>query len=415
MATNLGVTVVDSIAEFLAWLGIETAAVAPPARRGRSRPDVELPEGTSLDDEERRLVEHLYRDCRSVRLVPIGGGYSGSRVFGSSPVDRRGRREIPFVTKIDRHDRIARERVAVEGVENLLGANAPRLADHVDLETRGAIKYHFATMQAGEVRTLQRAFREADGPEAVGCLFDAVITRVLRRLYQAPYLDRLSLFDYYGYRPQYAEATLDPGLARGGTPSTTWPSSRTTSSSSSSPCPTTTRSPARSPTRMPGRPPRPPSRPSRSAAGRGRGRSLDREGARGDRPAPRARGGAAGRGGGRKRRCPPASTGSPSSATRAHTRLRGVRLDGRSAWPSPAPSSSPPASKTPSDRGREGRARRGAGSGRPGAKLSQADRPAGQSVIVGRRSGGHGRSKRPKRHRLRSRSSGRGRRGRSCC
>jgi hypothetical protein len=143
-----------------------------------------------------------------VRLVPIGGGFSGSRVFGSFPVDRRGRREIPFVTKIDRHDRIARERVAVEGVENLLGANAPRLADHVDLETRGAIKYHFATMHAGEVRTLQRAFREADGPLAVGRLFDAVIARVLRRLYQGPYLDRLALFDYYGYRPQYAEATL---------------------------------------------------------------------------------------------------------------------------------------------------------------------------------------------------------------
>jgi hypothetical protein len=83
----------------------------------------------SLDDEERRLLEHLYRGCRSVQLRPIGGGYSGSRVFGSLSVDRMGRREIPFVTKIDLHDRIARERVAVEGVENLLGANAPRLAD----------------------------------------------------------------------------------------------------------------------------------------------------------------------------------------------------------------------------------------------------------------------------------------------
>jgi nicotinamidase-related amidase len=208
MAANLGVTVIDSIAEFLGWLGIEAAALPVTAARGRPRPGIELPEGTSLDDEERRIVEHLYRECRSVRLVPIGGGYSGSRVFGSFPVDRRGRREIPFVTKIDRHDRIARERVAVEGVENLLGANAPRLADHVDLETRGAIKYHFATMYAGQVRTLQRAFREADGPDAVRRLFDALAERVLSRLYQAPVVDRLDIFDYYGYRPRYAEATL---------------------------------------------------------------------------------------------------------------------------------------------------------------------------------------------------------------
>ena len=119
-----------------------------------------------------------------------------------------GRREIPFVTKIDLHDRIARERVAVEGVENLLGANAPRLADYVDLETRGAIKYHFATMQAGEARTLQRAFREAESAAAARTLFDRLIERVLHRLYQSPVLDRLDLFTYYDYRPSYAEVTL---------------------------------------------------------------------------------------------------------------------------------------------------------------------------------------------------------------
>ena len=207
MAANLGVAVIDSIAEFLGWLGIE-AATAPAVARSGPRPQLELPEGTRLDDEERRLVEHLYRECRAVRLVPIGGGYSGSRVFGSFPVDRMGRREIPFVTKIDRHDRIARERVAVEGVENLLGANAPRLADYVDLETRGAIKYHFATMYAGEVRTLQRAFREAASPEAGRALFDTVIERVLRRLYQSPQLDRLDLFSYYGFQPRYADTAL---------------------------------------------------------------------------------------------------------------------------------------------------------------------------------------------------------------
>lgn len=208
MAANLGVTVIDSIAEFLAWLGIEAQANAPSVAKGTPRPTIDLPDGVALDQEERRLVEHLYRGCRSVQLRPIGGGYSGSRVFGSLPVDRLGRREIPFVTKIDLHQRIARERVAVEGVENLLGANAPRLADYVDLETRGAIKYHFATMQAGEVRTLQRAFRDAESAAAARTLFDRLIERVLHRLYQSPVLDRLDLFTYYDYRPSYAQATL---------------------------------------------------------------------------------------------------------------------------------------------------------------------------------------------------------------
>jgi len=207
MAANLGVTVVDSIAEFLAWLGIASPA-AVSAVPGRPRPAVELAAGAALDDEERRLVEHLFRECREVRLSPIGGGFSGSRVFGTRSVDRLGRREIPFVVKIDRHDRVARERVAVEGVENLLGANAPRLADYVDLETRGAIKYHFATMHAGQVRTLQSAVREAGSPAEVRGLFDRVIERVLKRLYQSPVVDRLDLFSYYGYQPRYAGQAL---------------------------------------------------------------------------------------------------------------------------------------------------------------------------------------------------------------
>jgi nicotinamidase-related amidase len=209
LSANLGVAVIDSIPEFLAWLGVEKATVAVTTPAPRSRPKLELAGDAGLDDEERRLVEHLFRECREVRLTPIGGGYSGSRVFGCRPVDRLGRHEIPFVVKIDRHDRIARERVAVESVENLLGANAPRLADYVDLETRGAIKYHFATMYAGQVRTLQRAVREAPDPEAVRALFERVIERLLRRLYQSPVLDRLSLFDYYSYQPRYAEATLE--------------------------------------------------------------------------------------------------------------------------------------------------------------------------------------------------------------
>ena len=65
-----GVTVIDSIPEFLGLAGDRGGRALRPLPKGRPRPALELPEGTSLDDEERRLVEHLYRECRSVRLVP---------------------------------------------------------------------------------------------------------------------------------------------------------------------------------------------------------------------------------------------------------------------------------------------------------------------------------------------------------
>jgi nicotinamidase-related amidase/aminoglycoside phosphotransferase (APT) family kinase protein len=205
MAASLGVTVIDSLPEFEAWLGVGSAPVV--SLRGRSLPELRSPEGV-LDGEERRLVSYLFRDCREVALRPLGGGFSGSRVFATASLDRGGKREVPFVVKIDSHTRIARERVAVESVENLLGAASPRLADYVDLESRGAIKYHFASMHGGEVRTLQRALRGLHSPDAARALFENVIARVLSRLSQTPQLDRLPLFEYYGYRPEHAASTL---------------------------------------------------------------------------------------------------------------------------------------------------------------------------------------------------------------
>jgi hypothetical protein len=145
-----------------------------------------------------------------VTLEPLSGGFSGSRVFRTASLDRRGLHEIPFVGKLDSHAKIAKERVAVESVENLLGAASPRLSDYVDLETRGAIKYQFASMHKGEVRTLQRAFRDARDADAVATLFGNVIERVLTRLYQGPRLDRLPLLKYYGF----AQPMLGAALAR---------------------------------------------------------------------------------------------------------------------------------------------------------------------------------------------------------
>jgi nicotinamidase-related amidase len=208
LASSLGVTVLDSIPEFLAWLGLRPWA-GPPPGRGRHAPAVHLPVGVALADEERRLVGHLFRDCREVRLEPLSGGFSGSRVFRSSSVDRRGMSEVPFVVKIDTHAKIGRERVAVESVERMLGAASPRLVDYIDLESLGAIQYQFATMHGGEVTTLQQAFAEAVTAETARGLVENVVRRVLSRLYQGAFLDRVRLLDEYSYRPEYTERTLE--------------------------------------------------------------------------------------------------------------------------------------------------------------------------------------------------------------
>jgi nicotinamidase-related amidase len=208
MASILGVTVVESVAEFAAQLGLGPTA-APAPHGGTLAPDLVLAPGLTLEGEERRLVEYLFRDCREVTLAPLGGGFSGSRVFRTSSVDQGGRTQIPFVVKIDTHTKVARERVAVESVESMLGAASPRMAEQVDLATIGAIKYQFATMHAGAVTTLKRRFADAPDAAAAAALIDGLIARVLQRLYQQPSLERVQLFEHYSYRPEYVVGILE--------------------------------------------------------------------------------------------------------------------------------------------------------------------------------------------------------------
>ncbi len=208
LAAILGVTVIESVAEFAAHLGLGSA-IAPAARAGTLAPRIAAPPGVRLEGEERQLVEYLFRDCREVTLDPLGGGFSGSRVFRSTSVDQGGRTQIPFVVKIDTHAKVARERVAVESVENMLGAAAPRMAEQVDLATLGAIKYQFATMHAGTVTTLKQRLAEAPDAGAAHALIDRLIVRVLDRLYQQPSLERVQLFEHYSYRPEYVAGILE--------------------------------------------------------------------------------------------------------------------------------------------------------------------------------------------------------------
>jgi hypothetical protein len=141
-------------------------------------------------------------------LQPLGGGFSGSSVFMTESVDRRGLRQIPFVVKMDTHAKVAKERAAVESIENVLGSVSPRLAEFLDLETLGAIKYQFATMHGGSVRTLKKCFQEAVDPDAVRTYFQNIVERVLRRLYQKTYVDRLQLYRYYDFQPRYGAKTM---------------------------------------------------------------------------------------------------------------------------------------------------------------------------------------------------------------
>jgi hypothetical protein len=216
LQAGLGVIVIDSIPEFQAWLGIRREA-ATISLKGKHTPALTIAGDQEIGDEPRRLVEYLFRDCSEVTLKPLGGGFSGSSVFMTESVDRRGLRQIPFVVKMDTHAKVAKERAAVESIENVLGSVSPRLAEFLDLETLGAIKYQFATMHGGSVRTLKKCFQEAADPDAVRTYFENIVERVLRRLYQKTYVDRLQLYRYYDFQPRYGAKTMAIAMELGAT------------------------------------------------------------------------------------------------------------------------------------------------------------------------------------------------------
>jgi protein-tyrosine phosphatase/nicotinamidase-related amidase len=191
----LGVRVIDSVTAFLAFLGGEadTPAVAPDAMFPTIDVDIPLP------DADRTLVRALFRDCRSVRLKPLGGGFSGNRVFSTVSVDLHGREQVPHVLKIGDHTSMGKERASFERVQGVLGNNAPSIADFADFADRGAIKYRYASMGGAFSTTFQARFQRGAPDAEVDRVLDTVFGEQLARFYRAATLEAVDLLEHYGF------------------------------------------------------------------------------------------------------------------------------------------------------------------------------------------------------------------------
>jgi protein-tyrosine phosphatase len=207
----LGVRVIDSVGEFLAFLGGPDVAGAPgPAPRDPG----EHPRVTgevALDATDRMLVRHLFRDCRRVQLRGLGGGFSGNVVAASTSEDLHGHEQVPHVVKIGAAAAIGRERSAFERIQGVLGNNAPQIADFVDYGGRGALKYRYASMGAGTAGAGTLQARYAAGVELVEIerILDTVFVEQLGRLYRAATLESCDLLEHYWFHSDRA-----PGVRR---------------------------------------------------------------------------------------------------------------------------------------------------------------------------------------------------------
>jgi protein-tyrosine phosphatase/nicotinamidase-related amidase len=198
----LGVECFASVAEFASWLR-PGAMLGLPEPRGGVEPRIEGDEG-ALSPEDRAIVAHLFRESRSVVLDPLGGGFSGASVFRTTSTDALGHRQAPAVVKIGPNGDIARERVAFEQVEEVLGNNAPRVRGFVDLGERAGLKYSYAAMGSAGVHTLKELFEQGEPVEDLERVITTAFEEILGPLYAASRYERLPILTAYEFDPKWS-------------------------------------------------------------------------------------------------------------------------------------------------------------------------------------------------------------------
>ena len=161
----LGVRCFDSLADFVDWLR-PGAELDLPLHSLGFEPRIGGSEAAALQDGDRSIVAHLFRDSTEVDLEPLHGGYSEATVWRAVSRDALGQQHAPAVVKLGPNRTIAQERVAFEQVEDVLGNDAPRVRGFVDLADRAGLKYSYAAMGQGGVRTLQSLFAADSRPRS---------------------------------------------------------------------------------------------------------------------------------------------------------------------------------------------------------------------------------------------------------
>ncbi len=198
----LGVRVLDSLGEFIEYLGGSRDQL-PLIGFDDSHPTLESKDGTTLADIDQQLLRYLFRGRRTVRFASLDGGFSGNRVLDTSSVDLHGHEEVPHVVKIGPNGPMGQERSSFERIESVLGNSAPRIADFADFGDRGAIKYRYAAMGRGGARSLQKRYQAGAPDQEIARVFDQVFDEQLGRLYAAASREPTDLVDYYDFQPKW--------------------------------------------------------------------------------------------------------------------------------------------------------------------------------------------------------------------
>lgn len=200
----LGIRVFTSLSEFTGFLNGTAPALEKRITSSQSV-RIQFEDNYSVSDTDMKILQYLFRDLKEVSCKCLDGGFSGNVVLKSSGKDIYGHRHVPYVIKIGPRDPISKERISFEKIQEVLGNNAPSIVDFAELENRGAIKYRYASMLDGNVRTFQKYYKESEDLTKIEKFLHIVYREQLGRLYDAGTREPLNLLKYYDFQSKYAE------------------------------------------------------------------------------------------------------------------------------------------------------------------------------------------------------------------
>lgn len=203
MERILGVRVVHSVGEFVDFLGgedLQTPLLGLKERFPEIHCDLEL------KAEDKILVRYLFRDCRTLHLKVLDGGFSGNLVLGTQSQDSHGHDQVPHVVKIGPQELMGKERVAFERIQNVLGNNAPHISEFADYADRGAIKYRYASMGGSFSTTFQKMVEHRAQQDSIDEVLESVFGQQLHRLYKARTLESTDLLSHYFFSERWADS-----------------------------------------------------------------------------------------------------------------------------------------------------------------------------------------------------------------
>lgn len=200
----LNVTVFSSVGSFTQFLTGEMPEIKKKLHSRLDGSMLTFDQPFDISDSDKKLILYLFRNSKQVDIKCLDGGYSGNLVLKAKSINIFEHQEVPTVIKVGPRDLIAKERIAFEKIQEVLGNSAPNIVDFAEIEERGAIKYRYAAMLEGEVRTFQDIFKTTDDEAMLMKILDTVYKEQLGRLYKAGRLEKVDLLDYYDFKGKYA-------------------------------------------------------------------------------------------------------------------------------------------------------------------------------------------------------------------